>query len=150
MFYLLYRSEAVRPFSAAEVQALCRNSAPRNRRIGVRGFLVHFDGVFLQLLEGEEYRVRRLFGVIRRDRRHHSATVLLEEDDENAFGLCRWLPVAGRMLAPEDFDGFACGVATTPGHFHEQSQDPDFALSIVTRSYILSRMHEELGRMETA
>lgn len=80
---LVYRSECAIPrgkghFRAeiADIIFACeRNNTPS----GITGILVHDRGRFIQLLEGPEDAVDRLFAQISSDTRHTGVTVLLQE-----------------------------------------------------------------------
>ena len=51
-----------------------RNNAPD----GITGMLIHIDGGFMQILEGEEDAVRRTYARIGRDTRHDSVRTLFD------------------------------------------------------------------------
>jgi len=77
MLHLLYRSTAVRPFNATELNELLECSREGNLRHGVTGLLLYRDGTFLQLIEGPDRAVERLLDNIRRDRRHRDVQLVL-------------------------------------------------------------------------
>ena len=70
MLELVYASAATRPFTAAELQELLIKARTKNAPLGVSGLLLHHEGSFLQVLEGEEEAVEPLFDTIARDPRH--------------------------------------------------------------------------------
>ncbi|SFP89504.1 BLUF domain-containing protein [Hymenobacter arizonensis] len=80
LYHLIYQSRAVAPFSDAELVALLEWSRTYNRQVHVTGLLLHSpDGRFLQILEGEEADVRKLYYEhILSDPRHHQCQVLGE------------------------------------------------------------------------
>lgn len=80
LYHLIYQSQAVAPFSDAELAALLSWSRTYNRQIRVTGLLLHApDGRFLQILEGEDADVRQLYYEhILSDPRHHECLVLGE------------------------------------------------------------------------
>lgn len=79
LFHLLYCSTANYLFGTPELDELLLQSRNRNAAEGVTGLLLYHQGGFVQVLEGSEHGVRRIFESIRRDRRHHDVTVVLEE-----------------------------------------------------------------------
>lgn len=79
MFRLVYFSSATRPFAKDELLALLEQSRTRNATQDITGLLLYKDGNFLQLLEGEETRVRGLMAHIAKDPRHSGLIVLIEE-----------------------------------------------------------------------
>lgn len=78
MYQVVYASAASRPFSEPELGALLRASRRSNAAIDVTGMLLYDRGSFLQVLEGDEGSVQRLFEKIKRDRRHSRVSVVLE------------------------------------------------------------------------
>lgn len=70
----------------AELETILEISRRNNVRDGLTGMLCHYDGSFLQFLEGEAAAVTAAFERIRRDGRH---TGLIEVDrrriEERAF-----------------------------------------------------------------
>jgi hypothetical protein len=46
--------------------------------LGITGLLLYKQGLFLQVIEGEESLVRQLYTLISMDRRHHSLLVIDE------------------------------------------------------------------------
>ena len=80
LYHLVYQSQALVPFEAAELTALLHQSRAHNRQVHVTGLLLHApDGRFLQILEGEDADVRQLYYQhISSDPRHHHCRVLGE------------------------------------------------------------------------
>jgi hypothetical protein len=78
MFSLVYVSSAVKPFSKAELLTLLEKSRENNTSLGISGMLLYKDGNFLQVLEGEEQKVRTLFAKIADDPRHKGSAILLQ------------------------------------------------------------------------
>lgn len=86
MICLAYMSSAARFLPAEEINQILATSRANNARRGVTGMLCHYDGSFLQFLEGEPERVGETFDIISRDRRHHSVLkVLRREITERLF-----------------------------------------------------------------
>lgn len=82
MIQLIYVSVAREPFSESELVSLLETSRRNNVACGVTGMLLHEDGTFLQILEGPEEVVQRLYDRIRLDRRHDGHLVLWRKEVE--------------------------------------------------------------------
>ena len=80
VFHLVYVSTATVCFSQPQLLGLLAKAKGKNLQIGVTGLLIHKDGRFVQVLEGDEPVVRELFEVIRRDDRHQNVTLILAEE----------------------------------------------------------------------
>jgi hypothetical protein len=78
MYFLIYLSRSSRDLSEADLLELLRSSRENNLKTGMTGLLLHKDGNFLQLLEGEKEAVTALFAKISDDDRHFNVTKLLE------------------------------------------------------------------------
>lgn len=82
---LIYVSAAREPFSAPALALLLLKARENNRRLGVSGLLVHKDGSFFQVLEGNKDVVESLFALISRDKRHDRSVVLVRGSAPRAF-----------------------------------------------------------------
>ncbi len=78
MFFLVYASSAVTPFTPPELIDLLAKSHKNNAELGISGMLLYKDGNFMQVLEGEEGVVRTLYDAIGRDPRHRGLLTLLQ------------------------------------------------------------------------
>jgi len=78
LIQLIYGSSAVVDFTKARVLELLRQSRASNEREALTGILLYRDGNFLQVLEGEESVVMKLFEKISADRRHGGVQQLLK------------------------------------------------------------------------
>ncbi|HEY0238867.1 MAG TPA: BLUF domain-containing protein [Friedmanniella sp.] len=78
VFQLVYSSTAVQPVGPEVLVGLLTQSRASNARCDVTGMLLYRDGRFLQLLEGRESVVRRLFATITADERHRGVVTLSE------------------------------------------------------------------------
>jgi hypothetical protein len=79
LFLLAYASTATFDFQDGDLIMLLMNSRLNNKRLGLTGILLHDDGHFVQVLEGDEHAVRDRFARIEADPRHDGVTILLEE-----------------------------------------------------------------------
>lgn len=78
-FQLGYVSTAQRPMMREDLLAILTVARRNNQDIGVTGLLL-FDGRhFVQVLEGNEDAVRKIFSLIAQDDRHRDLKVLFEE-----------------------------------------------------------------------
>lgn len=57
---------------------LLRKNRGRNERLGITGLLLYRDGAFMEVIEGEEDAVRRLFGALEEETHHRDMTALYE------------------------------------------------------------------------
>ncbi len=80
MIQLVYASAATRPFSSNALTVLLDKARARNRFYDVTGILLYHNGSFLQVLEGPESNVERIFSSIERDPRHTENKVLVRQE----------------------------------------------------------------------
>jgi hypothetical protein len=76
MFHLIYTSRARQDFGAADLKKLLTHSRSNNDSANVTGMLVYHDEAFLQVLEGDESAVRKIFHRIEKDPRHAGLAIL--------------------------------------------------------------------------
>lgn len=86
---LLYVSRETAPLEPDQLMALLRRARDKNRQLGITGLLAYRDGQFMQILEGEEAELQRLFAAIEADPRHEAVAVVwqraVEERDFAAW-----------------------------------------------------------------
>ncbi|WP_269714824.1 BLUF domain-containing protein [Caulobacter sp. NIBR2454] len=80
MISLAYLSSATRLMDPEALGTLIDHSARNNQARGIAGLLCHYDGSFLQFLEGEEDKVDALFALISKDRRHGGLIVMHRQE----------------------------------------------------------------------
>src|SRR5579862_4162661 len=97
LIQLVYASTATKPLPAEQLQELVVAARQNNERLGVTGLLLYKNASFLQVLEGEEGKTRRLFEKIRQDPRHESLVTLRR-----------------RMVETRSFPDWAMGFAFVP------------------------------------
>lgn len=108
IFFHIYSSTAVKPFTVDELVALLKKSQENNIKVALTGLLVHKDGQFMQLLEGPEANVRKTLKKIEADQRHKNVVTLLEgTTDDRQFS--EWTMGFRDLNAPEirTLDGFS-------------------------------------------
>ncbi len=85
-YYLVYVSSATVPFSTQDLADLLVVSRNNNSKLDITGILLYKEGNFLQLLEGDENEVKKLYSKIELDVRHGGAIVLTDGfEDERQF-----------------------------------------------------------------
>jgi len=114
MKYIVYVSQAVKPFSADALGALLEHSRKRNTADGITGLLIYrynddfSRGNFLQILEGPDAALDDVWRRISSDPRHHTV-VVVEEGHVAQRMFPDWSMgfknVAAVQLA--DYEGFA-------------------------------------------
>jgi len=78
MHQLLYVSHAARNIPASDLDDILAAGRANNLTYGLSGILIHIDGGFLQILEGERDQVMRMYAKIAEDRRHAHPRVLVD------------------------------------------------------------------------
>ena len=78
MFSLVYVSSVVPLLSPAELANLLVSSRQNNGNAGITGMLLYKDGNVMQVLEGDEGAVQKLYERIGRDLRHRGVQTLLQ------------------------------------------------------------------------
>lgn len=70
----------------SELHLLFDYAIQTNTEKNITGFLTYKEGTFLQILEGSEYEISRLFDTISLDPRHNHVTKMLDRSvDERIF-----------------------------------------------------------------
>ena len=110
-YQIMYSSQATQPMTVSGLEQILTDARTGNEARNVTGALVYVDGVFFQILEGDEDVIRDLMASIARDSRHHSVKVFYEaEVDVPAFQSWRMAylsPTAGQMSAWAGLPGTA-------------------------------------------
>lgn len=77
-YQLVYSSSPAKKMMQSHLYIILRNARLKNKRSNITGLLVFTDGIFLQVLEGEENIVKTIFETIQSDTRHQDITILFE------------------------------------------------------------------------
>ena len=80
IFHLLYTRRCPQPITSELQQSILESARRHNTSDQITGFLVSRDGYFMQLLEGNEVKVRDCFRRIELDPRHEDLVVLAMVD----------------------------------------------------------------------
>lgn len=78
VYSYVYLSRATAAFDAADLPAIVEVSQRNNRRDHVTGMLLFKEGRFLQILEGDEAKVKAIASRIEADDRHTDVTVIFD------------------------------------------------------------------------
>ena len=76
MIRLLYCSQGTPGMSDAKIQDILTVARRNNKARGITGVLVHGGGMFMQVLEGPEHAVLRLYVKILDDPRHSGCQII--------------------------------------------------------------------------
>lgn len=86
IYYHVYISQAVKPFTTAELAELLRKARISNASRGITGLLLYQNGTFMQAVEGPKQEVDLLVNRIEADPRHRRMMKLLSGfQDERQF-----------------------------------------------------------------
>ena len=78
MFKTVYTSKSNESITPKFLQEILNLSRKNNARDGIRGFLVCRENFFLQLLEGQEQKVKECMDRIKKDSRHKNIIIQAE------------------------------------------------------------------------
>ena len=105
MHMIAYVSTAHILLKDDDLDSLLSKSRHNNLEHDITGLLLYKDGTFIQVIEGAESNIRRLYNNIQRDRLHHSVTTLLDEPImERIFP--NWQMGYARLRSFPDVQGF--------------------------------------------
>lgn len=79
MISLIYVSSSVTLLNTQELFDILRNARANNQKLDITGMLLYKGGNFMQVLEGAEESVKKLYAAIEKDPRHKGMTMLSEE-----------------------------------------------------------------------
>ena len=82
-YYLVYVSSAKRDLSANDLSEIVEVAIRKNLSLNITGLLLFQSGNILQLLEGDEEEVEKLFTTIQEDSRHHDVKKILTGEYKN-------------------------------------------------------------------
>jgi hypothetical protein len=129
IFQLCYISRAIAPWTSNQLMNLLEKSREANHGHNITGLLLHDNGTFIQLLEGPEAAVRKLYAHIQIDPRHGDLETLFQA-------------IVDHRTFPEWELGFCdprdISLKTLPGHatfFNEGFSLQDFAKGAKARLF---------------
>ena len=82
LYTLCYVSSSHDNLSAKDLEHLFRVNKRNNTDLDVSGILIYNNGNFLQILEGDENKVKSLFKKIQGDSRHNNLITLINDNIE--------------------------------------------------------------------
>jgi hypothetical protein len=107
VYHLLYRSFKSDYFDENEVGKIVASSLLNNTHLGITGILMYRDGIFIQLLEGDEDDLLKLYEEhICKDKRHHDCKVLVSKDNQTRIFNGWNMGVVSKNLLHSEFPSF--------------------------------------------
>jgi hypothetical protein len=88
---LLYISRAQPSIDARSVYDIIRVAHNRNSEYNLTGALLFLDGYFMQVLEGEPFRVQERFAIINTDPRHKNVQLRQTSRTDTRMFTDRWM-----------------------------------------------------------
>lgn len=85
MYNLLYTSSATSEADHKVLDQILQTARINNLKLGITGMLLYSQGSFVQLLEGEEGKVKETFNKISLDPRHNNVQLVIEANATNRY-----------------------------------------------------------------
>jgi hypothetical protein len=126
---IVYSSTAERSFDDVDLAQLLAQSRATNAAHGLTGLLVHREGRFLQLIEGEEDDVRERMAAILADDRHGRIATLMEE-----------------RITERQFPDWTMGMAKYDARVDLEGERPDDVIRPALRE-LIRWFQEDTGRL---
>lgn len=101
LYQITYRSEAVGDVTDSKISDVLEVSKHNNSKLEITGCLIYKENFFLQILEGEEDLVRKLYFTIKGDMRHENVNILHEGHSEERL-FTKWDMAYARLNDKED------------------------------------------------
>jgi hypothetical protein len=124
-YQIIYSSQATNPMSTNSLEEILTDARVGNKKHNITGVLVYFDGVFVQILEGDKDAVCKLMVSIARDSRHHSVKIFYEAEVEKrafeSWNMAYLSPTAEEITNWAGLEG-AVTIDDLLAHLH---RDPD-------------------------
>ena len=79
-YQLTYRLKASREIREADIHNILEASEKNNRQLGITGCLIFKAPFFIQILEGEQETVLKIYDSIEQDDRHEEVEILHQEE----------------------------------------------------------------------
>jgi hypothetical protein len=77
--HLIYASSADSKMGDAELRAILERAREANSRLDITGILLHTEGSYFQVLEGEAEAIDSLYAKIALDKRHRHVVLIVRE-----------------------------------------------------------------------
>lgn len=127
MYHLVYTSHAVNQLSEQELLQLLKQSRDFNKSKSITGMLLYLQGKFIQVLEGDEMEVKKLYAGIVADPRH--TRVNLIEEGHSPVRIFKDWSMGFKRLTPHD--AHELGFRDIDKFFHEKEKHQDTSLLMV-------------------
>lgn len=101
LYQITYRSEAVGDVTDSKISDILEVSKHNNSKLGITGCLIYKEDFFLQILEGEEEVIRKLYFTIKGDIRHENVEILHEGHSEERL-FTKWDMAYAKLNSGED------------------------------------------------
>ena len=85
LYCLVYTSIANQKMSDDDLKDLLKKIRIKIETSHVTGMLLYLDPFFMQVLEGQEATVNKLFNLIKQDSRHHKVSLIYRKPIEERF-----------------------------------------------------------------
>jgi hypothetical protein len=72
----MYTSKSTKQNVTEQLYDIINVAVPKNKALGITGFLVEFNGTFVQVLEGDRNKVLNLYFKVEQDPGHKDVTLL--------------------------------------------------------------------------
>ncbi len=123
-YHIVYSSRATKPMTPADLEQILVDARSGNESRNITGALIYADGIFFQILEGDEQALRTLMASIASDSRHRSVTICYEaEVDAPAFESWRMAYLAPTSQQLSAWAGLP-GAATVNELMADLQRDP--------------------------
>jgi hypothetical protein len=120
---VVYVSRSMQPMSLDELGKLLTQARASNQAEGISGVLLHHDGLFLQLIEGEPKAIDTLLNKITADRRHEGLLILADSEQDRPPMFPEWKMGFYHLSSIEQVIG--------PGLMENATRDMDNATRVV-------------------
>ena len=109
MNHLIYTASATTPYTLFDINLLLAECRLKNTFSGITGILLYCEGSIMQILEGDEAVVQKLYAKIKTDKRHKNILTIgeykIEKRNYIKWSMAykeiankEWLSIEARML----------------------------------------------------
>lgn len=80
---LIYISKAARPLTPNDVEQIAISSTEKNKKSNITGLMLQIGNFYVQVLEGQPWKLSSLLATIERDDRHVELRVIFREHTQS-------------------------------------------------------------------
>jgi hypothetical protein len=131
LYFLIYVSQSSLAFDQAQLNTMLKGFQTSNRMNGVSGCLIHQDGEFMQLLEGERETLLALLDRIRSDPRHAQLKVVAQGPLRKRI-FSDWGMVLRDLASEQDILPNLAQGQKRRWRLHDLADDPLFCYAYIT------------------